>query len=314
MMIGISGRLALVSLVCLMTLLVACGSPARPSCSSIVSQPAATTFGPEGGTGTAAITTSSGCSWTATSSGSFLTISEGATGSGNGLVEFRVALNEGADRVANLVIDRTTIAISQRASVAPLTLSAPVATAPIGDQYIPDWPTLVVNNATSTGNIGTVTYHFELSDDRLFPADPQRTMIQDGVVEGIDGTTAWVVTRDLMANIVWYWRARATAAAVTSEFSDLGTFVKSAPCTYALDPTGAAVTGSAGATSTISVTTASLCNWSAVSNDPFIVVHANASGRGNGSVTYTVQTNSGAERTGTIGVASETFTVTQTAG
>ena len=63
-------------------------------------------------------------------------------------------------------------------------------------------PTLVVNNAASTGSIGTVTYRFEVSDDSTFPADPAHTIAQDGVAQG-SGTTSWAVPRDLVGSTLY---------------------------------------------------------------------------------------------------------------
>ncbi len=208
-------------------------APTSPTCSYSVTQPT-TTFGPEGGTGSAAVTTASTCTWTAASSGSFVTVSSGASGTGNGTVQFTVAANTGGDRVATLTIAGTAISITQRAASsgpAP-TLSAPSAKSPIGGQNItPGRPTLVINNAVSTGNIGTVTYRFEVSDQPTFPAEPIRTFIADGVAQGA-GTTSWVVNHDLGPDVLWYWRARATNGTVTSEYSTVETFSTASACIF----------------------------------------------------------------------------------
>src|SRR5205085_6300142 len=47
------------------------------------------------------------------------------------------------------------------------------------------------------------------------------------------------------------------------------------------------------------------------SNVPWITITSGASTRGNGTVTFTVDSNSGVLRTGTITVSGRTFTVTQ---
>ncbi len=60
--------------------------------------------------------------------------------------------------------------------------------------------------------------------------------------------------------------------------------------------------------------TASGCSWAATSNEPWITITSGASGSGSGTVGYTVQNNSGPERSGTISVSDETFTVTQESG
>jgi len=299
---------------------VACGSdsststpPTSPTCSYSVSQPT-TTFGPEGGTGSATVTAGSTCTWTATSSGSFVTVSSGASGTGNGTVGFTVAVNTGSDRVATLTIAGTAITITQRAASsgpAP-TLTAPTANSPIGGQHVtPGRPTLIVNNATSTGNIGTVTYRFEVSDQPTFPPDPVRTFTADGVAQGA-GTTSWVVNRDLGADVLWYWHARATNGTVTGAYSSTETFSTAPSCAFTLTPASAAINGTGG-TTTIAVTTGSTCTWAASTSDSFLSV--SGGGTGNGTITVTVAPNAGGPRTGTVtvtgGGATTTFSITQ---
>src|SRR5262249_44164499 len=60
------------------------------------------------------------------------------------------------------------------------------------------------------------------------------------------------------------------------------------------------------------VTTLTGCFWKPISNDDWIVVTSNGM-TGSGSLSYTVLPNEGPARTGTITVATATFTVTQAA-
>ena len=50
-------------------------------------------FTETGGTGSIAVTTTSTCPWTAVSSAAFVTVTSGASGTGNGTVNFSVAVN-----------------------------------------------------------------------------------------------------------------------------------------------------------------------------------------------------------------------------
>jgi hypothetical protein len=309
----VCGAVALMTTACSKDSTPAAPTP-TPTCSFSVGQPATTTFGPDGGTGSATVTAAAGCAWTAVSSGAFVTITQGASGSGNGTAQFSVAANPGAARVATLTVAGTTINITQNAVAAgpAPTLSAPSAVSPIGGASLdPGRPTLIVNNATSTGAIGTVTYRFEISDQPTFPNEPVRTFTQDGVAQG-SGTTSWVVNHDLGASVLWYWHARATNGTVTGAYSAVETFRTVAPCSAVLSPTSAAV-AAGGGTQAVGVTIASTCSWTAVSNDPFITVSAGGSGTGNGTVTLTVAANTGAARAGTVTIAGQTFTVTQSA-
>ena len=270
--------------------------PTSPTtCSYSVSQPT-TTFGPEGGTGSAGVTTASTCTWTAVSNAGFVTVSSGASGTGNGTVQFAVAANTGGDRTATLTVAGTAIAIAQRAAVTvPATLSAPSAKSPIGGQFIaPGRPTVVINNAVSTGNIGTVTYRFEVSDQPSFPAEPVRTFIADGVAQGA-GTTSWVVNHDLGPDVLWYWRARATNGTVTSDYSTVETFSTASPCSFVLTPASAAVNG-AGGTTTFTVTTGNNCAWVASTTNTFLSVSGGGTGNGSISVIVSAQHRSAAHR------------------
>jgi hypothetical protein len=286
-----------------------------PSCAFSVVQPT-TTFGPEGGTGSATVTVTAGtgCNWTATSSATFITFTSGATGTGSGAANFTVAANTGAERTSTLTIAGTSVTITQRAAVAappPPTLSAPTPRSPSGGQDVELRPTLVVNNAVSTGAIGTVTYRFEVSDADTFPADPARTITQDGVAQG-GGTTSWPIPRDLTAGTLYFWRARATNGTITTAFSAVERFRPGTGCTYALSTTSVSIPANGG-TATINITTTSNCNWFAVSNDGFIVLTTPSSGTGNGSVSFMLAPSIGAARAGTLTIAGQTVTVNQDA-
>lgn len=62
---------------------------------------------------TAVVTTISGCSWTATSHASWLTITSGAGGNGSGHMTYDVAANSGAVRTGTLTIADQTLTVTQ---------------------------------------------------------------------------------------------------------------------------------------------------------------------------------------------------------
>ncbi|HSE63978.1 MAG TPA: BACON domain-containing protein [Thermoanaerobaculia bacterium] len=85
-----------------------------PSCTYTVGAASPASFGPAGGTGTATVATQAGCSWTAVSNSPFVTITSGASGTGNGTVTFSVAANaSGTSRNATLTVAGETLAITQ---------------------------------------------------------------------------------------------------------------------------------------------------------------------------------------------------------
>ena len=82
-------------------------------------------------------------------------------------------------------------------------------------------------------------------------------------------------------------------------------------CTYALSATSLSV-AAGGGTSSVGVTAASGCTWTAVSNVSWITVTSDGNGNGSGTMGYSVAANtSTSSRTGTITIAGQTFTVTQ---
>ena len=74
-----------------------------------------TSVGSSATTGTLPVTAASTCSWTAVSSASFLTVTSGATGTGNGSVGYSIAANTGADRSASIAVNGTSVNFTQSA-------------------------------------------------------------------------------------------------------------------------------------------------------------------------------------------------------
>jgi len=67
-----------------------------------------------GGTGTVNVTTRAGCTWTAVSNAAWITVTKGATGSGDGAVEFSAAANAtGAARSGTITIGGRVFTVDQ---------------------------------------------------------------------------------------------------------------------------------------------------------------------------------------------------------
>ena len=78
--------------------------------------PLSQSFGSTGGNGSINITTASNCSWTATSSSSWIVIRSGASGSGNGTVSFSALPNTGVARSGSINVMGQNFNITQSAS------------------------------------------------------------------------------------------------------------------------------------------------------------------------------------------------------
>lgn len=83
-----------------------------PNCVFTLS-PTTTSFSGNGGTGTVNVTTAAGCSWTASSNASWITVSEANVGTGPGTVGFTVAQHTGVARAGTLTIGGQTFNINQ---------------------------------------------------------------------------------------------------------------------------------------------------------------------------------------------------------
>ena len=108
-------------------------APVTPTCTFTLSSSSAS-FTDTGGTGSVGITAPGGCAWTAVSNASWITITAGASGTGNGSVDYTVAANTGAARTGTLTIGGQTFTVDQSAVVpaCTYTLSAPGITMPAG--------------------------------------------------------------------------------------------------------------------------------------------------------------------------------------
>lgn len=88
--------------------------------------PVQANYSSSGGSGSAQVITTSDCAWTVTGGGGFVTITGGASGTGNGTVQYSVAANTSSSaRQETLTIGGRSFTVTQSASgVTPITLNA----------------------------------------------------------------------------------------------------------------------------------------------------------------------------------------------
>jgi PKD repeat protein len=85
-------------------------------------------------------------------------------------------------------------------------------------------------------------------------------------------------------------------------------------CSYSISPSNQNF-GADGGNGTISVSATSGCDWNATENANWIVITSGTSGTGNGTVEFSVTSNSGMdERSANLTIAGKTFSVSQTSG
>jgi len=116
---------------------------------------------PAGGASTVTVTTQSGCSWVSSTPSSFITVTSGASGSGNGSVGISVAANSGTTRTGTVTIAGQTLNVSQTGAgiivafemLDPPTQAGPVAACRI--RGLPGYPISTCPLTTASRTTGT---------------------------------------------------------------------------------------------------------------------------------------------------------------
>ena len=237
----------------------------------------AATFGVNGGSLTFAVSADPACNWVAVSSSNFAKVLSGASGIGNGSVTLNAPVNPAQPRSALFSIAGHTFTLSQSG-----TCFIPVV-------YTPRPP------LASGGAAGSFT---------VSPA-PNCALDIRSSAPWLEARVSGLTAVDLMATPNTDLSPRSATVAVAGQnFTILqpGGYV----CSYSL-PSAMLSFSSLGGLATAPVTTASGCDWMASSNDSWLkILGASPSG-----VNFQVAPNSGPARTGTLTIAGQTFTVTQ---
>ncbi|MFA6292862.1 MAG: PKD domain-containing protein, partial [Victivallales bacterium] len=131
------------------------------------------------------------------------------------------------------------------------------------------------------------------------------------VTSGTSGTGPGMVAYNATANTGTVVRSGSLTIAGLKFIVNQGT--SGIVCSYAITPTNTSVNASAH-TGTLAVGTTPGCSWMAIPNVQWITVTSGAAGTGSGTVTYSIDANTGiAARSGTLTITGQTFTVNQTA-
>ena len=129
------------------------------SCSYSIS-PASSSVGSSAASGTVSVTAVSGCSWTAASNASWITVTSGSSGSGNGTVGYTVTANgSSSSRTASLTIAGKTLTVTQAAGGGVPVISVFPSSVKFGNVILQQSSTktvTVTNNGTAPLTIGSV--------------------------------------------------------------------------------------------------------------------------------------------------------------
>ncbi len=251
--------------------------------------------GATGGPGTVAVSAGSGCAWTAVSSASWITITSGAAGTANGSVGFSVAANTGASRTGTLTIAGRAFTVTQAAAGG----APPPPPPPASCTYS------ISPSSKNVGALGGVDgVQVSTASGCAWTASGGSGWIL--ITSGASGTGNGTVNYSVVANL---GAARTGTLAIAGQTFTV-TQAAVAPCSYSISP-GTQKVEAPATTGSVSVTTASHCTWTGVSNVSWITVTSGATGTGNGTVTFNIAANPGKDRKGTLTVAGKTATVEQ---
>ena len=121
---------------------------------------------------------------------------------------------------------------------------------------------------------------------------------------GANGNGAGVVTFSVAANGATARSGTLTIAGQTFTVNQI-----SASCSYSIDPKELKI-GDQGGPGTVAVSAGAGCEWTAASNESWITITGGATGSGNGTVRFIVESYN-KKRTGSLTVAGRAFKVEQ---
>jgi hypothetical protein len=242
--------------------------------------PATLTVATAGGTGSINVTTTNGCSWSASSGAPWLTLTGTTTGTASGTVTFSAEPNTAGERSTTITVGGQQATVRQPG----VGSSCEYAIAPTAQSFAaaggPGGPVRVTTSAGCTWTARTT--------------DTWLT-----VTSGATGTGSGSVTFTVAANA---GAARTGSIAIGGQTFTVNQAV--AACTLTVAPTSRTELATATTNQVVNVTAnLATCTWTATSDAQWLTVATGASGTGSGAVTYNVAANAGVARTGTLTIA-----------
>jgi hypothetical protein len=230
--------------------------------------------------GAVIVTTAAGCAWTAASNSPWLTVTEGASGVGPGVVSYQAAAGVEA-RSGSLTIAGRTFIVNQSAGCS-YSLAPEVQNVDAGEREV------TVDVQTSPGCAWTAASNapwITLRDTGGSGAGRVRVVVASNPGPARSGT--------------------ATIAGRTLTVNQAG-----AACSYNVSPLEIKVNEDP-QLARIGVETTLTCGWTAVSNVEWIAVILSLPGIGSGEVLISISGSDGKTRNGTVTVAGQTVQVQQ---
>jgi hypothetical protein len=275
----------------------------RTPCTFTIS-PETQSFNANGGSGQVTVSTGDSCVWTATANDTWLKVSSGASGHGNGAVHYDVAANTSStSRSGTLTIAGRTFTVAESGKNQPLECTYSVA--PVS--FAPCMAHGNVLATLTTQNACTWTAASEVGWLSVSRANGTGTAtITIGYTDNYDAPREGVV------ELRW---PTATAGQ--------NLHVAQAGCSYGVSKTAISVAATGG-TASFDVVQQShpiecggalqdRCVWTATSKASWVTITSPMPRTGDNVVSFTVAANTGAARSTTIAVRDQIVTITQSA-
>jgi Putative binding domain, N-terminal/Viral BACON domain len=255
-----------------------------PACTFSVS-PSSRSVPSAGGNSTFGVSAAQGCAWTATTPDSWITITGGASGDGDGTVSFSASEHTGtSQRTGRLTIAGETVTVTQAGQSCTYDVSPEVRT------------------FSAAG--GSSTFTVTAPNGCTWSASEQSGWI---TITGSTNTGTGTVTFDV-AN---YTGTAQRSATMTIAGQTVDVVQEGLTCTFDVTPTSRSLPAAAG-TSNFSVSAAAGCTWTATEEISWLSITSGANGNGPGTVNFSVTAHTGtSQRSGTLTIAGEQVTVTQ---
>jgi hypothetical protein len=231
---------------------------------------------------TVTMTAPSGCTWTVSNDASWIVVTDGRNGSGNGSFRLAVVANTGAPRTASVRIATETLTVQQAAAACSYSIKPTYYNSGKG-------PADILVNVT-TGSSCTWTTSTNAS---WVTIDSGRT-----------GTGSGTVHLVIPAN------AGAPRSTTVTIAGNPFTLTQEGPCVATIKPQWYDA-GRGPDDILIAVTIDAACSWKAASTVPWVTVAEGATGTGSGTVRLVVQPNSGPTRSVTLTIAGQQFDLRQ---
>lgn len=263
---------------------------ANPCWSSPAISPLSQSFGESGGSGSVSVTHPAACgAWTVSNIPTWITVTSGTSGVGNGIFTYSVAANTGSARTATLRFGTTNFTVTQAASVC---FTSPPSLSPSSQSIGAGGGTGSVSVTHLAGCAWTVTNI------------PSWITITSGSPGSGSGNFAYLVAANA-----------GSARSATLNIGNAGFTVSQAANACLAVPASISPTsmsfGTSGGTGSILVNHQAGCAWSTSGVPSWLTITAGASGTGSGTVAYSVAANTGVARSATLKVAGASFAASQ---